>query len=70
MADALSRRYTLLSNLESKMLGFEHVKDLYENDNDFTTRYREFEKSSIRKFYRLEIDICLKKTNFVYPIIL
>ena len=35
------------------MIGFEHVKDFYENDNDFATLYRECEKSAFRKFYRL-----------------
>ena len=33
--DALSRRYLLLSTLESKVLGFEHIKGLYEKDEDF-----------------------------------
>ena len=54
MADALSRRYTLLSTLEAKVLGFEHVKDLYENDIDFVTLYGECEKFSFGKFYRLD----------------
>ena len=31
VANALSQRYTLLYTLETKVLGFEHVKDLYEN---------------------------------------
>ena len=32
VADALSRRYALVSTLDAKLLGFEHVKDLYAND--------------------------------------
>ena len=35
MADALSRRYALLSTLDAKLLGFEHIKELYANDQDF-----------------------------------
>ena len=35
VADALSRRYTLLSALETKLLGFEFIKDLYASDQDF-----------------------------------
>ena len=34
-ADALSRRYLLLSVLESKVLGFEIVKGMYAEDEDF-----------------------------------
>ena len=54
MVDALSRRYTLLSTLEAKVLSFEYVKDLYENDNDFATLYGECETSVFGKFYRLD----------------
>ncbi|CAA7030781.1 unnamed protein product [Microthlaspi erraticum] len=35
VADALSRRYTLLSTLDAKLLGFEQIKDLYASDSDF-----------------------------------
>lgn len=35
MADALSRRYSLISMLSSKLLGFELLRAYYENDVDF-----------------------------------
>ena len=54
VTDALSRRYTFLSILEEKMLGFEYVKSLYDNDNDFETIYGACEKSAFGKFYRLD----------------
>ena len=38
-ADALLRRYSLLSVLESKVLGFEIVKGMYTNDEDFKEIY-------------------------------
>ncbi|XP_013624627.1 PREDICTED: uncharacterized protein LOC106330753 [Brassica oleracea var. oleracea] len=36
VADALSRRYVLLSTLETKFLGFEFIKDLYATDPDYS----------------------------------
>ncbi|XP_071917061.1 uncharacterized protein [Coffea arabica] len=35
VADALSRRYTLITTLDTKLLGFEFIKDLYAADLDF-----------------------------------
>ena len=36
MADALSTRYVLLNTLDAKLLGFEHIKELYAYDHDFS----------------------------------
>ena len=49
MVDALSRRYALVSTLNAKLLGFEYVKELYSNDDDFAC-----EKAMFGKFYRLD----------------
>ena len=35
VADALSRRHSLFTYMDSKILGFELLKDLYSNDPDF-----------------------------------
>ena len=35
VADALSRRYTLITTLDAKLLGFKFIKDLYETNLDF-----------------------------------
>ncbi|XP_071900973.1 uncharacterized protein [Coffea arabica] len=35
VADALSRRYTLITTLDAKLFGFEFLKDLYATDSDF-----------------------------------
>ena len=36
VADALSRKYTSLSSMQVKVVGFEILKDLYENDDDLS----------------------------------
>ena len=35
IVDALSSRYTMLSQLDYKIFGLETIKELYENDADF-----------------------------------
>jgi len=39
VVDALSRRYALFTSLETKFIGFEHIKELYEHDFDFSHIY-------------------------------
>ena len=52
VADALSRRYVLLSTLNARFLGFEHIKELYKDDSDFANVYNACETSAFGKFYR------------------
>ena len=54
VADALSRRYALVSTLNAKLLGFEYVKELYAKDDDFANVYGVCEKAASGKFYRLD----------------
>jgi len=54
VADALSRRYALISTLNAKLLGFELIKDLYPSDPDFANVYGACEKMAFGKFYRHE----------------
>lgn len=62
MADALSRRYALLTTLDAKLLGFEHIKELYAHDHDFSNVYSASEKAAFEKFYRhKEYLFCLNK---------
>ncbi|KAF7839066.1 Transposon Ty3-G Gag-Pol polyprotein [Senna tora] len=52
VADALSRRYALISMLTSKLLGFEYLKELYAHDSDFADLYHACEHAAFNKFYR------------------
>ena len=69
VADALSRRYNLLSILDTKFLGFESVKELYEHGQDFASIFESCEKSAFGKFYRLngflfkENKLCMPKSS-------
>ena len=54
VADVLSRRYALISTLNARLLGFEYIKNLYANDNDFACVYGACEKVTFGKFYRLD----------------
>jgi len=53
-ADALSCTYVLLSTLDARFLGFEHIEELYKNDSDFANVYNACETSAFGKFYRLD----------------
>ncbi|KAH9697902.1 Endonuclease [Citrus sinensis] len=52
VADALSRRYVLISTLNAKLLGFEHIKELYASDHDFSVEYQACEKTVVGKYFR------------------
>ena len=43
--DALSRRHLLLFQLDAYILGFEHLKSLYENDEDFRELYKDCKRN-------------------------
>jgi hypothetical protein len=54
VVDALSPRYVFFSTLNAKLLGFEHVKDLYDNDIDFIYTYKACENLTFDRFYRFD----------------
>ena len=47
-------RYAIVFTLNAKLLGFEYVKELYANDDDFASVYGACEKVVFGKFYRLD----------------
>ncbi|XP_071923101.1 uncharacterized protein [Coffea arabica] len=52
VADALSRRYTLITNMSTKLLGFEHIKSMYAHDDDFCNVFQACEHAAFQKYYR------------------
>ncbi|KAH9780586.1 Endonuclease [Citrus sinensis] len=47
VANALSCRYVLISTLNAKLVGFEHIKELYADDHDFSVEYQACEKTVV-----------------------
>jgi len=52
VADALSCRYALFTSLETKLIGFEHIKELYEHDSDFSHIYHSYALAAQNYFFR------------------
>jgi len=52
--DAFSHKLVLLSTLDARFLGFEHIKELYKDDSDFANVYNAYETLAFGKFYRLD----------------
>ncbi|XP_018443683.1 uncharacterized protein LOC108815642 [Raphanus sativus] len=52
VADALSRRHTLISTMEAKIMGFEYIKDSYLTDPDFQEVFRKTTKMAAGPFYQ------------------
>ncbi|KAH9724668.1 Endonuclease [Citrus sinensis] len=61
VANVFSRRYVLISTLNAKLLGFEHIKELYADDHDFNVEYQACEKTVVSKY--LEHDGYLFREN-------
>jgi len=39
VVETLFRRHTLVVTLETKFLGFDHIKELYQNDDKFSQNF-------------------------------
>ena len=66
VADALSRRYTLLATLDVRLLGFETLKDYYHDDGDFGVA---FEKCAVGAYgeYMLQDGFLFKGNRLCIP---
>jgi hypothetical protein len=60
VVDVLSRMYVLLSTLDARFLGFEHIKELYRDDSDFANVYNACKNSAFGSFIDL-MDIYFKR---------
>jgi len=54
IADALSRRHTLLATMQMKVIGFETVKELYIDDPDFQKFWNATDSQSSMDYFRHE----------------
>ena len=54
MADALSRRSCLLTTLHTEVIGFEHLKELYVDDEDFQSFWQKCLKHEVAGDYHIQ----------------
>ena len=54
VADALSRRHMLFSKLGAHIIGFDHIKELYQEDQDFASIYAKCEHRAQEGYYVTE----------------
>ncbi|XP_049394740.1 uncharacterized protein LOC125859038 [Solanum stenotomum] len=66
VADALSKRYVLISTLTSKLLGFDQIKFLYANDSDFGEIFAECKLGPFEKFNPQD-EFLFKENKLCFP---
>ena len=64
VADAFSRRYNLFTSLSAKILGFEHIKELYRDDQDFGIIYASCLTKTALDDYYVFYEFLFKKSKF------
>jgi hypothetical protein len=70
IVDALSRCYTMLSQLDHKIFGLESLKELYATDFDFPFLTRIIEKGEHEINMCYMMVFCTVLTSFVFPLVL
>jgi len=66
VADALSRRYSLLNTLQVKIIGFDVVKELFESDEDFKGIWRDSQEATVRD-YKIEGGYLFRGNSLCIP---
>ena len=67
VADALSRRASLLVTLSAEIMGFEALKELYEGDDDFKDMWRKCTTHEPCDDYHIHEGHLMKGTNCAFP---
>ncbi|GKV03596.1 hypothetical protein SLEP1_g15871 [Rubroshorea leprosula] len=66
VADALSRRHALLTSLQMKVIGFEVIKELYEDDPDFSNIWQATPNQAFQQYHRQQ-DYLFKGNRLCVP---
>jgi transposase InsO family protein len=67
IADALSRRYTMLSQLDHKIFGLESIKELYATDVDFKDAYENYREGRMWNKYVLQDGLLYRANKLCVP---
>jgi hypothetical protein len=67
IVDALSRRYTMLSQLDHKNFGLESIKELYATDVDFKYAYENCREGRTWNKYVLQDDLLYRVNKLCVP---
>jgi hypothetical protein len=65
--DALSRRYTILSQLDHKIFGLESIKELYATDVDFKDAYENYREGRTWNKYVLQDGLLYRANKLCVP---
>ncbi|GKV20583.1 hypothetical protein SLEP1_g30682 [Rubroshorea leprosula] len=66
VADALSHRHALLTSLQMKVTGFEVIKELYEDDPDFSNIWQATSNQAFQQYHRQQ-DYLFKGNRLCVP---
>jgi hypothetical protein len=67
IADALSRRYTMLSKLDHRIFGLESIKELYVTDLDFKDAYDNYREGKTWNKYVLQNGLLYRANKLCVP---